>query len=61
MPKKEGRLDIRISTELVSRLFRAAEVIDRPASQITREAISEKLAELAQKHPEIDEREAVAA
>lgn len=38
---------------LVEKLARASEVLDRPASQIVREAVKKELEVLARKHPEL--------
>lgn len=46
---------IKASEELFERLRRASVITDRPASQIAREAISEKLNELAIEFPQINE------
>jgi len=51
MSKKDTRLYMRASSELRERLDKASEVLDTPASQIIREAIDEKLAKLAKRHP----------
>jgi len=47
--------------DLLDRLKRAAVATGRPAAQITRESIAEKLDELAEEFPEIDAPDDVAA
>ena len=63
--KKNTRLNLKTTEDFIQRLMRAAAITDRPASQIAREAINEKLDELAERFPEINEpterEEAVAA
>lgn len=51
---KNNLWNFRVNDELIDRLFRASRATDRPAAQIVREAIREKLDELAAKHPQID-------
>jgi len=53
--KKDSRWNFKATEEFIDRLNRAAEVTDRPASQIVREAINEKLDELAQHFPQIND------
>ena len=53
--KKDVIWNFKATDAFVQRLLRAAAVTDRPASQIAREAISEKLDELAERYPEINE------
>lgn len=48
---KEKRLNLRTTEEFRERLNRAAKVLDKPASQIIREAIDEKLERLERRHP----------
>lgn len=57
MKQKKRRIqwNFKAPEDLLARLSRAAEISDRPASQIAREAISEKLDELAERFPEINE------
>jgi predicted DNA-binding protein len=52
--KKENLWNFRIGDELLDRLYRASNATDRPASQIVREAIREKLDRLAAEFPQID-------
>ena len=52
---KRNLWTFKASDELLERLRRASAITDRPASQIAREAISEKLNELAIKFPQINE------
>lgn len=52
--KKETLWNFRASDDLLARLSRAAIHTDRPAAQIVREAIKEKLDELARQFPQID-------
>ncbi len=59
--KKNDTLQIRTETQLRERLKATAKVLDIPASQIVREAISEKLARLAETRPELRKSEPVAA
>lgn len=58
---KDTLLNFRVSAELAKRLRDASRSLDRPASQLVREAIVEKLEQLAQKHPELQEQAAAAA
>ena len=53
MKKKDTRLNLRISTEQAERLNKAAEVSEKPASEIVRQAIDRKLAEMARRYPEL--------
>ena len=53
--KKNTRLNLKTTEDFIQRLMRAAAITDRPASQIAREAINEKLDELAERFPEINE------
>lgn len=53
MKKKDTRLNLRISSEQAERLTKAAEVSEKPASEIVRQAIDRKLAEMARRYPEI--------
>ncbi len=53
-PKTE-KLQIRATGDFIDRLNRAAGATDRPAAQIVREAIGEKLDELAKQFPQINE------
>jgi predicted DNA-binding protein len=53
MNKKDTRLNLRISTEQAERLNKAAAVSERPASEIVRQAIDRKLAEMARRYPEL--------
>jgi predicted DNA-binding protein len=52
--KKETLWNFRTGDDLVERLKRASAATDRPAAQIVREAIKEKLDQLAQEFPQID-------
>jgi len=52
--KKDTLWNFRASDDLLERLSRAAAATDRPASQIVREAIREKLDQLAVEFPEIN-------
>jgi predicted DNA-binding protein len=52
--KKETLWNFRSSDELIDRLTRASAATDRPAAQIVREAIKEKLDQLALEYPQID-------
>lgn len=53
MKKKDTRLNLRISAEQAERLTKAAEVSEKPASEIVRQAIDRKLAEMARRFPEL--------
>lgn len=53
--KKDALWNFRASEQLIERLNRAAEALDRPASQIAREAINEKLDQLAKEFPAINQ------
>lgn len=53
-PRKTLLWNFKTSDELIDRLKRASVATDRPASQIVREAIKDKLDELAVKYPQID-------
>jgi predicted DNA-binding protein len=52
--KKETLWNFRTTDELIDRLNRASVATDRPAAQIVREAIKEKLDQLAMEFPQID-------
>jgi len=52
--KKETLWNFRTTDDLIERLNRASVATDRPASQIVREAINEKLEELSRKFPQIN-------
>jgi len=43
----------RVDAALQARLAKAAEILDRPASQIVREAVKREIELLAKKHPEL--------
>ena len=58
--EKTKLFNFRVSDEFARRLQQAARVVDQPASQIVREAVREKLEQLAQKHPELREQAAAA-
>jgi predicted DNA-binding protein len=51
MAQKEKLLNLRVSEDFNKRLNRAAEILDRPYSQIVREAVDEKLAQIAEQYP----------
>lgn len=56
MAKAKDRIwNFKTDDELIDRLKRASDVMDRPAAQIAREAINEKLDELAERFPQINE------
>lgn len=61
MNKKDMRVHIRASSELFERLDLAAELTDKPKSQIIREALNEKLKRIARSYPEHSETLAPAA
>jgi predicted DNA-binding protein len=52
MSKKDTRLHLRASADLVERLKLASSITDKPTSQIMREAVNEKLTRLAKKYPQ---------
>jgi predicted DNA-binding protein len=52
--KKDILWNFRASDDLIERLNRASVATDRPAAQIVREAIREKLDQLAAEFPQID-------
>jgi predicted DNA-binding protein len=52
--KKDVLWNFRANDDLIERLNRASAATDRPAAQIVREAIREKLDQLAQEFPQID-------
>lgn len=55
MAKPKDRIwNLKATNEFIERLRRASEATDRPAAQIAREAINEKLDELAERFPEIN-------
>ena len=53
MKLKDTKINIRVSRELAERLSKASQVTERPASQIAREAVSEKLNQLAEQFPQL--------
>jgi len=53
-PRKNVLWNFKASNDLLERLNRASVATDRPAAQIVREAIKEKLDQLAQEFPQID-------
>lgn len=50
---KEEMIFARADAGMRARLAMAAEILDRPASQIVREAVKRELDALARKHPEL--------
>jgi predicted DNA-binding protein len=52
--KKDVLWNFRANDDLIERLNRASVATDRPAAQIVREAIREKLDQLATEFPQID-------
>ncbi|HKQ90863.1 MAG TPA: ribbon-helix-helix protein, CopG family [Blastocatellia bacterium] len=52
--KKDVLWNFRANDNLIERLNRASIATDRPAAQIVREAIREKLDQLAAEFPQID-------
>jgi len=52
--KKDVLWNFRANDDLIERLNRASTTTDRPAAQIVREAIREKLDRLAAEFPQID-------
>jgi predicted DNA-binding protein len=52
--KKDVLWNFRANDDLIERLNRASVATDRPAAQIVREAIREKLDQLAAEFPQID-------
>ena len=61
MTPKDTLINFRAPEELSERLKRASEILDRPYAEIIREAINEKLAKLAAKHPQLREEPAEVA
>jgi uncharacterized protein (DUF1778 family) len=53
MKKKDTRLHLRASSEQVSRIEKAAEILEIPSSEFVRKAVEEKLARLARRYPEL--------
>jgi predicted transcriptional regulator len=47
--------NMKVTDEFYDRLQRVADITDRPASQLVREAVNEKLARLAEQDPKIAE------
>lgn len=54
-PRKNVIWNFKTDDEFIERLKRASAATDRPASQIVREAIREKLDQLAVEFPQINE------
>ena len=54
MKRKSKMLNIRISKTLKSELFRVAEALDVPASQIIREAVRQKILKMRAGRPVIE-------
>jgi predicted transcriptional regulator len=50
---KEQMIFARVDAALQARLNKAAEILDRPASQIVRESVKRELDLLAKKHPQL--------
>jgi predicted transcriptional regulator len=50
---KEQMIFARVDATLQARLNRAAELLDRPASQIVRESVKRELDLLARKYPQL--------
>jgi predicted DNA-binding protein len=57
MENKEIKLQFRVTPTFAERLRIAARCTDRPAALIARESINEKLDELAERFPQINEPE----
>jgi hypothetical protein len=51
--RKEEMIFARVDVALSERLNRAAEILDRPASQIVRESVKRELDLLARKYPQL--------
>jgi predicted transcriptional regulator len=52
-PTKDRVIFVRADADLTERLEKAAELLDRPGSQLVREAVNEKLNKLARRFPEL--------
>jgi predicted DNA binding CopG/RHH family protein len=52
MDKKDTRIYLRTSSDLVGRLKLASSITDLTTSQFVREAVNEKLFKLAKKYPQ---------
>lgn len=55
MNRKDTRFNARVNEQWVTRLQCAAKVLDIAASQIVRDAVSEKLERLARRNPRLAE------
>jgi predicted transcriptional regulator len=53
MNKDKKIWNFKATEEFISRLQKTADVLDRPASQLAREAINEKIDQLAQSNPKV--------
>jgi predicted transcriptional regulator len=53
MREKDKRFNVRVDEPWIDRLQRAAGVLDRPASQIVRDAVNEKLERLGRRNPRL--------
>lgn len=51
MEAKDTMWNMKATPGFIKRLNKTAEVLDRPASQIVREAVAEKIEELAKSNP----------
>jgi predicted DNA-binding protein len=55
MAKPKKMWNLKATEEFISRLQKTAEVLDRPASQLVREAVNEKIEALSQTNPKVAE------
>jgi predicted transcriptional regulator len=55
MKKIKKMWNLKATEEFISRLQKTAEVLDRPASQLAREAINEKIDSLVEQNPKVAE------
>lgn len=60
MALQKQNLNFRVKPEFVAELNSVAKTLEVPASQIVREAVREKLAELKRTHPLLSEKPEVA-
>lgn len=55
MGKKTKRFNLKTSEKFIGRLQKTSEVLEKPASEIVREAVDEKIEALAQSNPKVAE------
>lgn len=56
MSDRVNQLNMRASARWLARVRQASDALEKPVSQIVREAVDEKLDELAAKYPELSRR-----